>query len=454
LLEDRGRKTLEENNYSKEEVEKELESVYTTKAYILQLLGKTEDSIEIYSKVLDSEPNNLSHSIASAANNIVTLTYTKENFFESSKRLLRATKVPDDLLSPRQKKFILFNQALLAYHGKQNQRCQTLLKEIQQKYPNEDFPKLVLAAIHYRERQYAKSDSTLSSLNSFTGIVSRAAITITTGNNNQAIEILESQNMVRFDPAVVSILAQLYEKQGNSAAALKAYDDAIQFHSKAKNVDQLRTLRMKSATFKYHKNMFPECVSDFENLYSLDHKGFQNMPFDALSCMVIASSKVKSNIASKYAGELPPIPGIESISLEELEQKITVPLEILRKRGKAKEEKEDTDAEKKVAKKKKNRKKRFPKNFDPEKPGPMPDPERWLPRWQRSSSKKKMSKKARESMVFKGAQGAGDSGNIHSRSSSGSISLPQSDAAPVESSKSSSSSKRSAKSSKKKGGRR
>lgn len=26
---------------------------------------------------------------------------------------------------------------------------------------------------------------------------------------------------------------------------------------------------------------------------------------------------------------------------------------------------------------------KYPKNFDPENPGPMPDPERWLPKWQR-----------------------------------------------------------------------
>ena len=31
--------------------------------------------------------------------------------------------------------------------------------------------------------------------------------------------------------------------------------------------------------------------------------------------------------------------------------------------------------------KKRNRKIKYPKNFDPANPGPMPDPERWLPKW-------------------------------------------------------------------------
>ena len=30
---------------------------------------------------------------------------------------------------------------------------------------------------------------------------------------------------------------------------------------------------------------------------------------------------------------------------------------------------------------KRTRKSKMPKNFDPENPGPVPDPERWLPKW-------------------------------------------------------------------------
>ena len=41
------------------------------------------------------------------------------------------------------------------------------------------------------------------------------------------------------------------------------------------------------------------------------------------------------------------------------------------------------------AKKKRKRRVRLPKGFDPAAPGPPPDPERWLPKWQRSDFKKK-----------------------------------------------------------------
>lgn len=52
--------------------------------------------------------------------------------------------------------------------------------------------------------------------------------------------------------------------------------------------------------------------------------------------------------------------------------------------------------------KKRNRKVKYPKSYDPANPGPEPDVERWLPKWQRSKYKK-MAK--RLGKYIKGAQG-------------------------------------------------
>ena len=52
-----------------------------------------------------------------------------------------------------------------------------------------------------------------------------------------------------------------------------------------------------------------------------------------------------------------------------------------------------------IPKKKINKKIKYPKNYDPTKPA---DPERWLPKWQRSRFKK-MAK--RKGIYIKGAQG-------------------------------------------------
>ncbi len=51
----------------------------------------------------------------------------------------------------------------------------------------------------------------------------------------------------------------------------------------------------------------------------------------------------------------------------------------------------------------KKKKTKLPKSYDPENPGPMPDPERWLPKWQRRKNRRR----------FRGAKGAqGDALNV------------------------------------------
>lgn len=47
-----------------------------------------------------------------------------------------------------------------------------------------------------------------------------------------------------------------------------------------------------------------------------------------------------------------------------------------------------------AAKKRRKRKPQYPKGFDPANPGPPPDPERWLAKWQRSDFKKKKERSA------------------------------------------------------------
>merc|ERR1719188_2630939 len=68
---------------------------------------------------------------------------------------------------------------------------------------------------------------------------------------------------------------------------------------------------------------------------------------------------------------------------------------------------EEGEAAKEVkakAKRRRKRKPRYPKGFDPENPGPPPDPERWLPKRERAEFKKRMRK--RDKALARGPQGA------------------------------------------------
>mmetsp|Transcript_31090 Transcript_31090/g.52216 ORF Transcript_31090/g.52216 Transcript_31090/m.52216 type:complete len:110 (+) Transcript_31090:21-350(+) len=59
-------------------------------------------------------------------------------------------------------------------------------------------------------------------------------------------------------------------------------------------------------------------------------------------------------------------------------------------------------------KKPKKKKPRMPKGYDPENPPPPPDPERWMPKHERSTFKSKSARrKMKDAVNVKGSQGAG-----------------------------------------------
>ena len=144
---------------------------------------------------------------------------------------------------------------------------------------------------------------------------------------------------------------------------------------------------------------------------------------DILSALYQAHGSHDRQIQGRYLAAL-----VECGQLQEalkLQQKL--PLPVLEKRGGEIEEEdevqrliEDGMPEKRKEKKTRdivqetkggaeifmpNRKKKknikYPKNFDPKNPGPEPDLERWLPKWQRSRFKKLAKKKG---IYLKGAQ--------------------------------------------------
>ena len=52
--------------------------------------------------------------------------------------------------------------------------------------------------------------------------------------------------------------------------------------------------------------------------------------------------------------------------------------------------------------KRRKRKARLPKGFDPDNPGPPPNPERWLPKWQRSDFKRRRGQRRRDKVCVWG----------------------------------------------------
>lgn len=134
---------------------------------------------------------------------------------------------------------------------------------------------------------------------------------------------------------------------------------------------------------------------------------------EALCGLVQALASSDPERAEQYAQRLK-VPSYDHLDGEELEKAAIPKIDKSLKRSKEAEkevaeeketEGEDQKEEKAAkAKKKRKRKIRYPKNFDPENPGPPPDPERWLPKRERAEFKKRMRK--RDKALLRGPQGA------------------------------------------------
>ena len=120
---------------------------------------------------------------------------------------------------------------------------------------------------------------------------------------------------------------------------------------------------------------------------------------EALAGLVVTSARTNVEKAEQYEKKLKPLPGLKGVNVESLEKtsgarhvegpqdmKVDVPEEVKKQKAK-----------------KRKRKPRYPKGFDPANPGPPPDPERWLPRRERSSYRPKRKDKRAQ---VRGAQGA------------------------------------------------
>jgi len=220
----------------------------------------------------------------------------------------------------------------------------------------------------------------------------------------------------------------LHEELGQVDEALKTIEDAVTYYSELKKKgdkdpsssvtrsDMIQVLVAKSASLAHRYQRYQQAFNSYERLY-LETKD-EEAKRKYLARVVMAASKVESKIAAKYASKLGTMPGIDQINVKILE---TQPPPTARSKEDKKESKEgdgdvkmkikDETKEKareerlklrKMKRQAKKRKKRTPKTIDP---STQLDPERWLPKWERSTFKKgKKNKKMRRG----GGQGAVD----------------------------------------------
>ncbi|XAR64712.1 hypothetical protein NMG60_11008499 [Bertholletia excelsa] len=408
-----GQETLMEENLADDDVEIELAPITVQLAYVQQLMGRTQESAEAYTEFIKRNLGDES-SLAVATNNLVSVRGAKDvsDSIRKLDRLMEKSSGPQNFhlangldlkLLPKQREAIYANRVLLLLHSNKIDQARELVAMLPDMFPDSVMPVLLQAALLVRENKAGKAEDVLGQFsekhpdNSKVVLLARAQVAAAAGHPQVAAESLAKIPDIQHMPATVATLVSLKERAGDIEGAVAVFDSSIQWWSNSMAEDsKLSLIMQEAASFKLKHGRKEEAARLYEELVKTHGS------IDALVGLIKTAAYADIDKAEAYAKQLKPLPGLKAIDVDSLEKTsgaknlengpslgITEPFEA---KGKEK------------AKKKRKRKPRYPKGFDPANPGPPPDPERWLPKRERSSYRPR--RKDKRAAQVRGSQGA------------------------------------------------
>ncbi|GAB4829315.1 hypothetical protein Ancab_018985 [Ancistrocladus abbreviatus] len=407
-----GQATLKEDNFADDEIESELAPIAVQLAYVQQLLGQTQEAMEAYTNIIKRNLADES-SLAVAVNNLVVLKGPKD-VSDSLKKLDRLIEKGDQgqfqlgrgldsKLSGKQREAIYVNRVLLLLHANRMDQARELVTALQGMFPDSVMPLLLQAAVFVRENKAGRAEEILGQFaekfpdKSKVFLLAKAQVAAAAGHHQVAAESLAKVPDIQHMPATVATIVALKERAGDIDGAEAVFDSAIRWWSNAMTEDsKLSVIMQEAASFKLKHGREKEAFHLFEELV----KGHGRV--DALVGLVTTAAHVDVEKAEAYEKQLKPLPGLKGIDVNSLEKTSgSKPLENGSHGGTVQMPEDNKNKEK--TKKKRKRKPRYPKGFDPANPGPPPDPERWLPKRERSSYRPK--RKDKRAAHVRGSQG-------------------------------------------------
>lgn len=261
-------------------------------------------------------------------------------------------------------------------------------------------PTLLQAAVLVREKKVPKAEEILGQLaekfpeNSKAILLARAQIAAAAGHFQISAESLSKIPDIKHMPATVATIVSLKERIGDFSDAAAVLDSAIQWWRNAMTEEsKLDVIMQEAASFKLNHGREEEASQLYEELVK------SHGSVEALVGLIMTAARTNVEKAEFYEKQLRALSGLKGINVESLE-KTSGAKHVEGAHVARLEVPEET---KKTRAKKRKRKPRYPKGFDPANPGPPPDPERWLPKRERSSYRPKRKDKRAQ---VRGSQGA------------------------------------------------
>ncbi|KFB40781.1 AGAP001939-PA-like protein [Anopheles sinensis] len=418
------REALEEDGASEEDIIDEITIIKVQLAYCLQMQGRVKEASALYADALRHKTNDAALT-AVVSNNLVVIN-RDQNVFDSRKKMKVATsEQAEQKLTSRQRKTIAFNNCLLAYFASPAE-CGLLASRLAVAHPELEFQSLLIRVAQLaRDKKYREAIELLESYaqklpreRTVELLQVRFAIVqlqLVAGNRRAAIETLEALGDARYRPGVVSALVTLHLGLDNKQAASEILKSAVDWYKRQKggiSDADLSDMWRQAASFHLRGGEPATAAKSLEEL-------LRTHPNDMklLAQLVIAYAQfdpAKAQQASKRLPALETLTTVSEIDALEATNWMMIAKAVRRKqplpgggasgggaRGTGADQSPGagTPAEQRRQKRKK-RKGKLPKNYDA---SAQPDPERWLPRYERTGYRKKRDRRVKE--VIKGSQG-------------------------------------------------
>ncbi|KAF3320260.1 signal recognition particle subunit SRP72 [Carex littledalei] len=406
-----GQEFLMNDDYAEDEIETELAPIAVQLGYVRQMMGRGQELIDEYNVVLSRNLADAS-SLAIATNNLIALRNGKEVADGlrkldkliskgNSEKPFELSNGLDFRLNPKQKEALYSNRVLLLLQANKIDQAQELVSALQEMYPKSITPILLQAAVFVREKKVPKAEEILTQYsnkypkNCMPVLLALAQIAATAGHFQISSEALSKVVEIQHMPATVATLVSLWERLGDISNATLVLDASIEWWKNAMDGERnLSVLMPKAASFKLKHGKEGEAARLYEELVRSQGS------VEALVGLVQTAAKSDLEKAERYEKKLKPLPGLKGVDVEALE-KTSGAKHV--EGGTHVAKMEISDEVKKAKAKKRKRKPKYPKGFDPANPGPPPDPERWLPKRERSTYRPKRKDKRAQ---IRGAQGA------------------------------------------------
>lgn len=271
-------------------------------------------------------------------------------------------------------------------------------------FPDSVMPVLLQAAVLVRENKAGKAEEILGQFaekfpeKSKVVLLARAQVAAAASHPHIAAESLSKIPDIQHMPATVATLVSLKERAGDIDGAAAILDAAIKWWSNSMtDNNKLSLIMQEAASYKLRHGQEEDAARLYEELVK------SHGSVEALIGLVTTVAHVDVSKAEAYEKKLKPLPGLKGVDVDSLE-KTSGAKHVEGGPHVGVTETYDEGKNKAKAKKKRKRKPRYPKGFDPANPGPPPDPERWLPKRERSSYRPK--RKDKRAAQVRGSQGA------------------------------------------------